>query len=165
MATKLLLVEDVENLGRSGDIVSVKPGYARNKLVPSKAAVFADKKSLRMQARLQEQRLQKAVADKKDAELLAERIEGQMVVTTVKVDHDGHMYGSVAVNDIVHLVQEQLSLTLEKRSLQLAHPIKKTGTTQLSLKLAEGITASFSIKIKAEGAEEEEVEVETEAAE
>jgi large subunit ribosomal protein L9 len=166
MATKLLLVEDVENLGRSGDIVSVKPGYARNRLVPTKVAVFADKKSLRMQARLQEERLKKAVEDKKDAEMLAEKINGKTVTTIVKVDHDGHMYGSVSVNDILHLVQEQLSMKLEKRSIQLPHAIKKTGSTEISLRLAEGITAKFTLKVVAEGAEEEaEAAPEAEAAE
>ncbi|MBA2728930.1 MAG: 50S ribosomal protein L9 [Parachlamydiaceae bacterium] len=165
MATKLLLVQDVENLGRSGDIVSVKPGYARNKLVPTKVAVLADKKSLRMQARLQEERLKKAIEDKKDAELLAEKINGKTVTTIVKVDHDGHMYGSVSVNDILHLVQEQLSLTLEKRFVHLAHAIKKTGVTEIPLRLAEGITASFTVKVVAEGAEEEAETEKAEAAE
>ncbi len=166
MATKLLLVQDVENLGRSGDIVSVKPGYARNRLVPTKVAVLADKKSLRMQARLQEERQKKAIEDKKDAELLAEKINGKKVTTIVKVDHDGHMYGSVSVNDILHLIQEQLSLTVEKRAVQLPHAIKKTGSTEVSLRLAEGITAKFILKVVAEGAEEEpEVEASSESAE
>lgn len=155
MATKLLLVEDVDNLGRSGDIVSVKPGYARNKLIPSRAAIFADKKSLRLQERLQEERKKKAIADKKDAEVLAESIDGKTVSTIVKVDHDGHMYGSVAISDILHLVKEQLSITLEKRSVHLAHPIKKTGKTEISIKLAEGVTAKLNLKVLAEGAEEE----------
>jgi len=155
MATKLLLVQDVDHLGRSGDIVSVKPGYARNKLVPSRVAVFADKKSLRMQARLQDERLKKAIEDKKDAELLAEKINGQTITTTVKVDHDGHMYGSVAVSDILHLVQDQLSITLEKRYVHIAHAIKKTGMSEISLKLPEGITAKLNLKVLAEGAVEE----------
>lgn len=160
MATKLLLVEDVENLGRSGDIVSVKPGYARNRLVPMKVAVFADKKSIRMQARLQEERQKKAIEDKKDAELLAERIEGKTVTTVVKVDHDGHMYGSVTVNDIVHLLEDQHSVKLEKRNILLAHPIKKTGISEIPLRLVEGITAKFYLKVLVEGALDEETKAE-----
>lgn len=157
MATKLLLIEDVEDLGRSGDVVSVKPGYARNKLIPSKVAVHADKRALRMQERLQEERLKKAATDKKDAELAAERIDGKTVTTIVKVDHDGHMYGSVAISDILHLVQEQHSVTLEKRWVQLPHAIKTTGQFPVTLKLPEGVTAKILVKVSAEGAEEEEV--------
>jgi large subunit ribosomal protein L9 len=156
MATKLLLIEDVEDLGRSGDIVSVKPGYARNKLIPSKSAVHADKRALRMQARLQETRLMKAAADKSDSDLLAQRIQDQTVTTTVKVDHDGHMYGSVTAIDVLELVKEQLSITLEKRWIQLPHAIKKTGQTEINLKLPEGVTAKFNLKILSEGAAEEE---------
>lgn len=59
MAIKLLLVEDVEDLGRSGEIVNVKPGYARNFLLPQKFAVLADKCALRRQARLQEEETRK----------------------------------------------------------------------------------------------------------
>jgi large subunit ribosomal protein L9 len=155
MATKLLLIEDVEDLGRSGDIVSVKPGYARNRLVPMGSAIFADKNALRRQARLQEERLKKAAADKKEAEAVAAPLEGKTVKTVVKVDHDGHMYGSVSTTDIVHLIQEQLSIKIEKRYLQLAHPIKKTGLTTIVAKLPEGVTATFHVKVLAEGAEEE----------
>ncbi len=155
MATKLLLIEDVDDLGRSGDIVSVKPGYARNRLVPMGSAVFADKNALRRQARLKEERLKKAADDKKEAEAIAAPLEGKILTTIVKVDHDGHMYGSVSATDIVHLLEEQLSIKLEKRHIQLPHPIKKTGTTNVIVKLPEGVTASFQVKVVAEGATEE----------
>lgn len=155
MATKLLLIDDVEDLGRSGDIVSVKPGYARNKLLPSGAAVLADKKALRMQARLQEERKKKAIIDQKESEEFAARINGQTVTTIVKVDQEGHMYGSVSAADIVHLIQEQLAVTVEKRFVQLKHPIKETGVFEIGLKLKEGITTSFHLKVVSEeGAEQ-----------
>src|SRR5689334_17894347 len=99
MANKLLLMKDVEELGRSGDVVSVKPGYARNYLLPQGFAVLADKKALKMQARLQEERRKKAVEDKKEAEELAQAIDGVTLTTIVKVDHEGHMYGSVSAHD------------------------------------------------------------------
>jgi large subunit ribosomal protein L9 len=160
MATKLLLIKDVQDLGRSGDIVSVRPGYARNRLVPMGSAVFADKNALRRQARLQEERLQKAADEKRESEKIASKLEGQTVKTTVKVDHDGHMYGSVSTVDIVRLVEEQIGLVLEKHSIQLKHPIKKTGTTNIVVKLPEGVVAAFHLKVLAEGAVEEEEAVE-----
>ena len=64
MATKLLLIEDVEEIGRSGDIVNVKPGFARNFLLPRGFGVVADKAALRMQARLKEEREKKAIVEK-----------------------------------------------------------------------------------------------------
>lgn len=150
-ATKLLLVEDVEDLGRSGEIVSVKPGYARNKLLPSGAAVLADKKALRMQARLQEEREKKAIADKADAEKLKAKLEEFAGLTTiVKVDHEGHMYGSVTALDIVHLLKEQGAFEIEKRFIQLKHAIKEVGEYTIHLKLNEGVTADVKLTIEAE---------------
>lgn len=152
-ATKLLLIQDVEHLGRSGEIVSVKPGYARNKLLPSKLAILADKKSLRMQAKLQEERAKKAEADKAESETLKAKVETIATITTyVKVDHDGHMYGSVSTLDIVNLLQEQASLEFERRSIQLKHPIKKTGTFDIHLKLKEGVTADVKLVVEPESA-------------
>ena len=148
MANKLLLIEDVDSLGRSGDIVSVRPGYARNYLLPMGLAVVADKNALRMQTRLQEERRQKAIVDRNESEELAARLEGQSISKVVKVDHEGHMYGSVSAADIVHLLHEGLSITLEKRAIQLKHAIKETGVHTILVKLKEGVEASFTLKVE-----------------
>lgn len=147
MAAKLLLIEDVDDLGRSGDIVSVRPGFARNFLLPNKLALVADKSALRMQARLQEERRKKAIQDKAEADKTAEEMTGKTLTTIVKVDHEGHMYGSVSSGDIVHLMKEQEGIELEKRTIQLKHAIKETGVHTIQLKLKEGVTSSFTLKI------------------
>lgn len=153
MANKLLLIHDVDGLGRSGDVVSVKPGYSRNFLLPQGMAVVAEKHALRMQTRLQEERKKKAIVDLKESEELAIKIEVLTLSTNVKVDHDGHMYGSVSATDIVHILQEQAGITLEKRSIQLKHPLKETGVFTINLKLKEGITTSFKLKVVPEEVE------------
>lgn len=150
MAAKLLLIDDVEALGRSGDIVTVRPGYARNFLLPQGLAMIADKNTIRMQAKLQEERKQKAIVDKKESEELAARIEGLAITTTVKVDHDGHMYGSVTNADIAHLIQEQSGITVEKRSIQLKHAIKTVGEHTINIKLKEGVTTSIKLTVAPE---------------
>jgi large subunit ribosomal protein L9 len=150
MATKLLLIEDVEDLGRSGDIVSVRPGFARNFLLPKKFALVADRSALRMQARLQEERHQKAIQDKIEADKIASDVEGKTLTTIVKVDHEGHMYGSVSAGDIVNLMQEQEGIVLEKRLIQLKHSIKETGEHKIHLKLKEGVVSTFTLNIMPE---------------
>lgn len=157
-AKKLLLIEDVEDLGRSGDLVSVKPGFARNFLIPRKFAVIANARTLRIQAKLQEERRKKAAVEKQEAESIAQIIEGVVVKTTVKIDHDGHMYGSVSAHDIVELLQNQFNIVLEKRSIALKHPIKETGIHSIVAKLKEGITASFTLKVIPEGESESDIE-------
>lgn len=147
MANKLLLIQDVEDLGRSGDIVNVRPGYARNFLLPRGFAIVADRSALRMQARLQEERQKKAIEDKREAEEQKNALEGITVETIVKVDHDGHMYGSVSTTDIVHLLEQQANITLEKRSIQLKHALKEIGVHTINVKLNEGIQGAFTLKI------------------
>jgi len=165
MAAKLLLIEDVEDLGRSGDVVSVKPGYARNFLLPRGYAVVADKSALRMQARLQEAREQKALAEKAEAEKIAAQIEGVTLSTIVKVDHEGHMYGSVSAHDVAELLQAHTNLEIEKRSIGLKHPIKKVGIHKITVKLKEGVTADITLKVMSEEGELEVAEEQAPAAE
>jgi large subunit ribosomal protein L9 len=150
MATLLLLIEDVEDLGRSGDVVKVKPGFARNFLLPRGLAVSADKNALRMQERLKEERKKKAAEDKIEAESLGKEIEVITLTAIVKVDQDGHMYGSVSALDIVHLLKDQKNIELDKRSVILKHPIKTTGAHKIDLKLKEGITSSLSLNVMSE---------------
>ncbi|MFQ5729535.1 MAG: 50S ribosomal protein L9, partial [Waddliaceae bacterium] len=103
-------------------MVSVKPGYARNYLLPKRLAVIADKNTLKMQEKLQEERRKKAATDRKDAEELAKHLESVVLTAMVKVDEEGHMYGSVSALDIVHMLKEQQNMEIEKGSVQLKHP-------------------------------------------
>lgn len=150
MATKLLLIKDQESLGRSGEIVSVRPGYARNYLLPQGVAIIANKQSLKHQERLKAEREKQAIEDRKDSEALAATLEGITLTRIVKVDHDGHMYGSVTTHDIVHLLQEQHNIELDKKNIQLKHPIKSTGVHAIPLKLKEGVAASINLKVMSE---------------
>lgn len=156
---QLLLLEDVDDLGRSGDIVNVKPGYARNFLIPRSKGLFADANARRRQAKLQEERAKRAIVDKQEAEALALQIEPLSLTTSVKVDHEGHMYGSVTALDIVRLLGEE-GIALERRNIVLPHPIKQTGSHTIRIKLKEGVMTTCKLQILVEGVVEEVVVVE-----
>ena len=149
--TKILLLEDVDAVGRKGDIASVKAGYAYNFLIPKGFALIADIQALKKQARLQEERQKKAILDKKESEEIAERLNGIALTAEVKVDHEGHMYGSVSLVDILELLKLQTGIDLEKRSILLKHSIKEMGVYDISIKLKEGITATIHVNVVAEG--------------
>jgi len=150
MAAKLLLIEDVDSLGRSGEIVSVKPGHARNYLLPQGLAVVADKRALRQQERLVAERLKKAAEDEREANAIASRIQGTTLTTVVKVDHDGHMYGSVTAHEIIDLLKENSQIELEKKNVQIKHAIKTTGVHDIHVKLKEGVECTFHLKVMSE---------------
>jgi large subunit ribosomal protein L9 len=149
MHQQLLLIEDVEELGRSGDVVSVRPGYARNYLLPKKFAVIADAVALRMQKTLKEKRAKQAEIDRKDAEELAKRIETITLSIDVKVDPDGHMYGSVTALDIARLMENE-GIVLTRHNIVLPQPIKILGVHKISLKLKESVPAQCILKINPE---------------
>jgi large subunit ribosomal protein L9 len=150
MKQQLLLLEDVEALGRKGEVVTARPGYIRNFLLPRGLAVIASPNTLRKQERLRAEREKQAAVDRKEAEELAQQIEGLSLEIKVKVDPEGHMYGSVSAQDIAQLFQEK-GLPVEKKYIQLPRPIKETGEKKISLKLKEGIPATITLAIIPEG--------------
>lgn len=151
---QLLLVRDVEKLGRSGDVVRVRNGFARNFLVPQGLAVIADKATLRRQTRLREERLKQAEQDRQESTAMAERLQSVTLTTIVKVDPEGHMYGSVSDHDLMHLLQEQGGIHIERRAFQLKQPLKTTGVHTVAIKLKEGIVGEVRIKVIPENAPE-----------
>lgn len=146
---KLLLLEDVDGLGRSGDVATAKAGFIRNYLLPKKKAVIADKETLKMQARLKEEREKQAVIDRRAAEEMASRLVDFVLTTSVKVDPEGKLYGSVNALDIANLMSEK-GFSLERRNVLLPQAIKSTGSHKINLRLKEGILASIVLEIKAE---------------
>lgn len=150
MKQQLLLLKDVDALGKKGEVVSAKPGYVRNFLLPKGLAVVATSNMLRKQEALRAEREKQAVIDRKESEELAAQIESIVLETRVKVDPEGHMYGSVSAGDIAQLFQEK-GLPVERKYIQMTRPIKTTGDHKISLKLKEGISLVSILKIIPEG--------------
>lgn len=146
---QLLLLEDVDGLGRSGDVVTAKPGFIRNFLLPKKMAVIASKHTLQMQEKLKEERSKRAVLDKKESEELAKKIDTMTFEIEVKVDPDGHMYGSVTSHDLVHLFEKE-GFIVDRKNFLLAHPIKSIGEHTVPMRLKEGVTATCKLQVNSD---------------
>lgn len=150
MKQQLLLLEDVDALGRKGEVVSAKPGYVRNFLLPRGLAVIASTNTLRKQERLRSEREKQAIVDRQESEALAKQIEEVILEIRVKVDPEGHMYGSVSAADVAQLFQEK-GVNVDKKNVQLNKPLKVTGAHKLTIKLKEGIPANCQLTIIPEG--------------
>lgn len=145
---ELLLLKDVQNLGRKGDLVQgAKPGFIRNFLVPHGHAVVADKRTIRMRERLQKEREEQAAVDRKASEEIAAKINGKTYEHTVKVDSQGHLYGSVSAQDIVHILEAQ-GVKLERRMVLIGQPIKTLGVHTVPLGLKEDVKAEVKIRVQ-----------------
>ena len=150
MKQQLLLLEDVDALGKKGEVVTAKPGYVRNFLLPKRLAVIASANTLRKQERLRSERAKQAIVDRQESEELARQIETVSLEIKVKVDPEGHMYGSVSAGDIAQIFQER-GLPVERKNVMLTKPIKETGLKEITIKLKEGITIVTKLMIIPEG--------------
>lgn len=151
MQEGLLLLEDIVNLGRKGEIVRSRPGFAWNFLLPQKKAIIASKSTIRLQEKLKAERAKQAVEDEKQARAVASRLKDKMLILSVKADGSGHLYGSVTTLDIVKVLSKEVDIAIERRSVLLPKPIKKTGVYSIKLSLKEGVPAAFQLKVKGEG--------------
>jgi large subunit ribosomal protein L9 len=148
---KLILREDVENLGKGGELVEVKPGYGRNYLLPRGLAVAANTKNVRELDHQKKIAEAKAAKAKASAEAVAKRLSDTPVVLRRKVGEQDKLYGSVTVIDIVEALAAR-GLTLDRRTIDLKEPIKTVGDHEVPVKLHREVVGKAKVKVEAEPA-------------
>jgi len=147
---ELILRDDVDKLGRRGDIVKVKDGYARNFLLPrglGMAVTTANKAMIEKEKRAHEARLAK---EKVEFESLAARIGGLRFVAPRKVGESDVLYGSVTGGDIAEFLKAK-GIEIDKRKVLLDEPIKHLGEHEVKIKLHPEVQASLRLLVTKEG--------------
>jgi large subunit ribosomal protein L9 len=145
---EVILREDVPHLGTIGDIVKVRPGYARNYLLPRGLATMADKRNVRVlehERRVVEDKRRRAVSA---AESLAQKLSAARIVITARAGEEGKLFGSVTNIDIERALAEQ-NLAVERRRIRLAEPIKSLGEHKVPLALSAGIACELTVVVEA----------------
>lgn len=146
---KVILREDISNLGKSGELVTVKDGFGRNYLLPRKLAVLATEQNVRQ---LEHER---AVITARNAKLKgaaeeqAKKLGSVKVTIRRKVGEQDKLYGSVTVLDIAEALAAQ-GQTVDRRQLHLAEPIKATGNYDVELRLHRDVTAKIKVEVAPE---------------
>jgi large subunit ribosomal protein L9 len=152
----LILLERVEKLGQMGQVVKVKPGYARNYLLPQKKALRATKENLAyfetQRAQLEASNLQR----KSEATEIAAKLEGLSVVLVRQAGESGQLYGSVSARDIAEAVTEA-GFTVERRQVVLDRPIKTLGLHPVRVVLHPEVSVTVTANV-AQSAEEAEMQ-------
>lgn len=156
---KVILVEDVANIGKIGDTVEVKKGYARNFLIPRKLAIVASSRNIKAQQHQLQAIERKVAMIISDAQTLSEKLSGASVTFTRKAGDTGKLFGSVTNMDITDALAND-GITLDRKDVLLEEPIKELGDFEVSVKLPHEVSAT--IKVTVIGETEEGPEGETE---
>jgi len=146
---EVILRTDVPKLGKAGDIVKVKDGFARNYLLPKGLAIPANQKTIKALENQRKINLAKAERERKKTQSLAEKLTGLTLTFYRKVIEGDRIYGSISAQDIVKALEEK-GLSLERRFVLLDEPIKQLGTYEIPIRLGPGV----EVKIKLEVIEE-----------
>lgn len=143
---EIILLERVENLGQMGQVVKVRPGYARNYLLPKKKALRATKANL---AYFENQRAQlEAINLKKreEAQQVAAKVDGVTIVVIRQAGESGQLYGSVSARDIAEGLT-QAGFTVDRTQVQIEHPIKSLGLFDVRVRLHPEVSATVKVNV------------------
>ncbi|MCL2112055.1 MAG: 50S ribosomal protein L9 [Clostridiales bacterium] len=149
---KVILLEDIIGTGRAGDVVEVKTGYARNKLLPSGIAIEANKTNMKTLEHRRAQIAAKKAADKEIAQEFAAVIEGKQVDFMAKAGDSGKLFGSITAHDIAEAVHKNFGYEIDRRKLLLDSPLKEVGMHTVRYRIFSDVEAVIMVNITSESA-------------
>jgi len=150
---KVVFIEDVANVAKAGEIKDVTDGYGRNFLIPKKLAAPASPGSIVEARKQMEKRARERAQTEGELKALAAAINGKEVVVTAKTGGKEKLYGSVTSEDVAAALEQSLHAVVDKRKIEIAEPIRQTGTYDVAVKLAADIAASIKVTVKGQEAE------------
>lgn len=150
---KIILKQDVPNLGEEGEIAEVADGYARNYLIPKGMAVKASRGALKDLEHRQKVQAKKHQRMKKRAESMARRLTAQTVTFEVKIGASGQLYGSITNADIAEALEEALGEEIDKRDIPLSEPIREVGEHFVPVHLMEDVEPQVRVVVRPEDGE------------
>jgi large subunit ribosomal protein L9 len=143
---QIILRKEFETLGKAGDIVTVKPGYARNYLVPRGIAYQVNKSNL---ARLENEKKSAGLRDVKERRIagdLSAKLQGLRLIATVQVGEEDRMFGSVTTTDIAELIKAR-GIEVDRRKIHLEEPIKHLGEFDIPIRLHREVVVSIKLDV------------------
>ena len=141
---KVILREDVPDLGTAGQTIEVKAGYGRNYLIPRNLAIPATKANLKAISEIDKQKVIREKKFRRTAEILKSKIEKVELSAEVLVGEEDKLYGSITSQDIVNLLAEQ-GITVDRRTVHIEEPIKALGIYSIPIKIEKDVTANCRV--------------------
>lgn len=144
---KVILKQDVANLGGAGDIVEVADGYGNNYLMPRNLAMKASKGAVADAEAMRQARVKRQAKSREEAEELKGRLEAKSVSIPAKAGEDGTLYGSVGNAMVAEAVAEQLGIAVDRRRIPMEKPFKELGTHEVDVRIHEDVTATIRVEV------------------
>lgn len=146
---KVLLRQDISGVGRRGDIVSVSSGHARNFLLPRGLAIAATDGAVVQATSMRRARDLREAADRESAQAIVAELAKRAIQVQAKAGSEGRLFGSVTATDIAQAVSAQAGITLDRKSIEIASPIRTVGDHSVTVELFAGITGTISLSVSA----------------
>ena len=146
---KVILKEDVQNLGQQGDVVEVKSGYARNYLMPQKLAILFTKQQKKSIEEAQIVEKRKLEREKDQLESVLKQVKDLNLSLKMQSEEDNKLFGSVTKLDIVKLLEEN-GITIDKKYIDLSSPIKTLGEHKVNIVFTKEMSGSFTLAVEKE---------------
>jgi large subunit ribosomal protein L9 len=144
---RVVLRDDVENVGRKGDLIEVTDGFARNFLVPRGLAMKATKGVVQQAEAMRRNREARDSRDRGAAQALADRLSEQRIELRARAGEGGRLFGSVTSTDVVDAVRAQTGVELDRRKTQLAEPLKELGAVEVPVKLHSDVEVTITVDV------------------
>jgi large subunit ribosomal protein L9 len=147
---RVVLRDDVENVGRKGDLIEVADGFARNYLVPRGLAMKATRGVVQQAEAMRRNREVRETRDRESAQGVADQLAGCRIEVRARAGEGGRLFGSVTTADIVDAVRAQTGVEVDRRNAQLAEPLKELGAAEVPVKLHADVEVTLSIDVVSE---------------
>jgi large subunit ribosomal protein L9 len=147
---RVVLRDDVDNVGRKGDLIEVADGFARNYLVPRGLAMKATKGVVQQAEAMRRSREASETREREAAQALADQLTGRRIEVRARAGEGGRLFGSVTNVDIIDAVRAQTGVELDRRKTQLAEPLKELGASEVPVKLHSDVEVTLTVDVVAE---------------
>ncbi|BCX05448.1 MAG: 50S ribosomal protein L9 [Candidatus Roseilinea sp.] len=148
---KVLLLQDVYNLGLAGEVKTVADGYGRNYLLPRGLAVLATPAAVKRAERIKQAAIEKRAREKADTEALAQVLSGMKLIFNVRTGEKGKLYGSITSAQIADAIAKNLGSEFDKRKVALREPIREVGTYTVPVRLSAEAAPAVTVIVQQEG--------------
>jgi large subunit ribosomal protein L9 len=144
---KVILLEDVKNVGKKGTIINAKDGYARNFLFPKNLAIEATDVNLKNLENAKKQKEEKEKEIYNEAKIMEEELAKITLVIKSKTGENGKLFGSITTKEVADTLEEEKGITIDKRKFELDDPIKSVGEYSVKIKLHPRVTGSLKVVV------------------